>query len=117
MQLITKEQRKRMIENHRAREDRHNRPPVVKLFDPYGGSTWLLSSIEFRDGEGIAYGIGDLNLGCPELGEVSLKELEELRYCGNQRIERDKWWNPDGTLDEYHQASRAAGHIVDHIGE
>ncbi|MGJ7575711.1 DUF2958 domain-containing protein [Variovorax sp. RB2P76] len=41
--------------------------------DPNAGATWLLSEL---DAEGIAFRVRDLELGCPELGYVSLAELE-----------------------------------------
>jgi len=49
---------------------------VVKLYTPNAGATWLLSEL---DAEGIAFGLCDLGLGFPELGYVSLAELEAFR--------------------------------------
>lgn len=51
--------------------------PVVKLFTPDAGATWLLSELA-ADGD-TAFGLCDLGLGCPELGYVSLTELRRLR--------------------------------------
>jgi Protein of unknown function (DUF2958) len=52
--------------------------PVVKLFTPDAGCTWLLTEIDPENPD-IAYGLCDLGLGCPELGSVSLSEL--ARRC------------------------------------
>ena len=51
--------------------------PVVKLFTPDGGATWLLTEIDPDDPD-IAFGLCDLGLGFPEIGSVSLSELEAL---------------------------------------
>ena len=48
--------------------------PVVKLFTPDAGATWLLSHIEPGDHD-VAFGLCDLGLGFPELGGVSLSHL------------------------------------------
>ena len=48
--------------------------PVVKLFNPVGGGTWLLSEM---DEQGIAFGLCDLGMGEPELGYVAIQELEQ----------------------------------------
>jgi len=56
----------------------HPDQPVVKLFTPDGGCTWLLTEIDPEDPD-IAFGLCDLGFGCPELGSVSLSELESVR--------------------------------------
>jgi hypothetical protein len=54
----------------------------VKLFAPDGNATWLLTEIDPDDGD-RAFGLCDLGLGEPELGYVSLAELESVRArCG-----------------------------------
>jgi hypothetical protein len=63
----------------------------VKWFG--GPATWLIT--EYDPVERIAFGWCDLGLGFPELGYVSLTEVEELRVgILRQRIERDLWFTP-----------------------
>jgi hypothetical protein len=69
--------------------------PVVKLFTPWGGATWLLSELDPED-EDIAFGLCDLGFGCPELGSVSLSELEAVRGPGGLAIERDLHFRVEG---------------------
>jgi hypothetical protein len=74
--------------------------PVVKLFAPWGGATWLLSELD-PDNPDIAFGLCDLGMGCPELGSVSLAEIEAVRGPGGLRIERDLYFKPDKTIRAY----------------
>lgn len=74
--------------------------PVVKLFCPWGGGTWLLSELDPGDPD-LAFGLCDLGLGCPELGSVRLSELESLRGPGGLRVERDLHFRPCKTLSAY----------------
>ena len=52
--------------------------PVVKLFTPNAGATWLQCEID-REGDDRAFGLCDLGQGFPELGYVSLTETGGLR--------------------------------------
>jgi len=62
----------------------------VKFFNPYGRGTWLITEFDGRD---MMFGLADL--GHPELGYISLKELESLEYMpGIQQIERDTSFRP-----------------------
>ncbi|MCF0075481.1 DUF2958 domain-containing protein [Dyadobacter sp. CY261] len=76
--LIPDELKAKMIRNHYdVTEDRgDDHPPVVKLF--LGNATWLLSEIDpfYED---IAFGLCDLGMGEPELGNVSRLELKGLK--------------------------------------
>jgi hypothetical protein len=49
--------------------------PVVKLFMPECGFVWLLTELDPEQPD-IAFGLCDLGMGCPELGSVSLSEIE-----------------------------------------
>ena len=62
--------------------------PVVKLFTPDAGATWLLSELDLDD-EDTAFGLCDLGIGLPELGFVSLSEIAELRGKLGLPVERD----------------------------
>lgn len=62
----------------------------VKLFNPTGIGTWWLYS--YDPDTRIAYGLCDL--GHPELGPVSLIELEDFRGRFGLGIERDRHFTP-----------------------
>lgn len=84
--------------------------PVVKFFNPCGGATWLLSSLD-EDGD-TAFGLCDLGMGEPELGSVSLRELQSIRVKFNLKIERDYWFKANKTLSEYAAEARQLGRIA-----
>ena len=69
--------------------------PIVqmKLFNPVGNQTWLIT--EF-DGEDLFFGFADLGMGpgCAELGYISKSEPEEVELPFGMYIERDAWWTP-----------------------
>ena len=97
-------------EKTRAGED-HDPVPVVKLFTPDAGCTWLLSELD-PDEPDIAFGLCDLGLGYPELGTVSLCEIEAIRGSLGLAVERDLHFHPDKTLSAYADAAVDAGRIV-----
>ena len=76
--LVTDEQRIVLLANGRESLDNpHFDPaPVVELFTPDAGATWLLTEIDSDD---HAFGLCDLGLGTPEIGWVSLDELATVR--------------------------------------
>ena len=113
MKFLSKENLARLHKNAEASaaamgEDLGHRP-VVKLFAPWGGATWLLSEL---DQDGIAFGLCDLGMGEPELGYVDLNELTALRGPFGLRVERDLWFKADKTLTEYADAAYMAGSIA-----
>tara|TARA_R100000687_G_C6409539_1_gene145774 strand:- start:135 stop:323 length:189 start_codon:yes stop_codon:yes gene_type:complete len=52
------------------------------------------------------------DLGYPELGSVSIRELESVRGPFGLGIERDRHWTARMTLNGYANAARAAGRII-----
>ena len=92
MKLLTKDIRARLLRNGRIRQQLAEKPvpaeagieaeadfvPVVKLFTPDAGCTWLLSELDPEDPD-IAFGLCDLGMGFPELGAVRISELESAR--------------------------------------
>jgi hypothetical protein len=117
MKLLTADIRERLLENGRVRlqsqMDENSEPdvlPVVKLFTPDAGCTWLLSEIDPEDPD-IAFGLCDLGMGCPELGSVSLSELESVRGKLGLPIERDLHFTATKTLSAYADEARAHGAI------
>lgn len=119
MNFLTDDDRNRLIFNGRIRRDAAMaRPdveidffPVVKLFTPDAGCTWLLTEIDPEDPD-IAFGLCDLGFGCPELGYVSLRELADARGGLGLPIERDLHFRPEGSLSSYAAQARSSGRIV-----
>ena len=84
--------------------------PVVKLFNPCGGATWLLTESDPGDPDRL-FGLCDLGMGEPELGYVSRKELETVKGRLGLNMERDRWFTADKKLSEYAADARAKGRI------
>lgn len=90
MKLLTKTIRDKMIANGKAQyavrgtEDEIDFEPVVKLFNPCGAGTWLLTELDSEDPD-IAFGLG---------------------------IERDLHWSPKKTLMGYAREAWQAGRII-----
>lgn len=85
--------------------------PVVKLFTPDANATWLLTELD-PDEPDYAFGLCDLGMGCPELGYVSLLELQTVRGRLGLPVERDLYFQADRPLSEYTRLAQAEGHIV-----
>ena len=117
MKLLTKAQYGRLIANGRKQEPVRGTPaeidfkPVVKLFNPCGVGIWLLTEID-PDEPDIAFGLCDFGFGYPELGIVSLSELESVSLPFGLGIERDRYWTADKTLSAYAREAHAEGRIV-----
>jgi hypothetical protein len=84
--------------------------PVVKLFTPDANATWLLTEID-PDNPDIAFGLCDLGHGCPELGSVSLREIERLRGPLGLPVERDQHYGETRRLSEIARLARHAGRV------
>lgn len=114
--LITRIEREHMLAlgHQSAALVDHDPFPVVKLFSPYMGGTWLLTELD-PEMPDIAFGLCDLGMGFPELGNVSLGELQAVRVGGCPAVERDRHWQATAPLSAYVDAAFAAGHIVDHL--
>ena len=108
MKLITKAQRAKLMRNAKAQDGTKDFAPVVKLFTPWGGATWLLSEL---DEHGIAFGLCDLGLGSPELGYVAIDDIEAIRGPFGLRVERDRHCTLSKTLVEYANEAQADGRI------
>jgi len=121
MKLLTERDRQRLLANgalraallrdHPEGDVEADFLPVVKLFTPDAGCTWLLSEIDPEDPD-IAFGLCDLGMGYPELGNVSLSELASVRGRLGLPIERDLHFAPAKPLSAYAEEARAHGRIV-----
>lgn len=111
MKLFTKAQYEALLHNGKLTMNGvHDPKSVVKLFTPDAQATWLLSEI-IPDEPDVAFGLCDLGLGSPELGYVSLIELEAVRGKLGLHVERDLHWKAEKTISEYADDARAHGRI------
>lgn len=118
MELLTANDRARLLANGQTRRNaaRANPEaeidflPVVKLFTPDAGCTWLLTEIDPDDTD-IAVGLCDLGMGYPELGYVSLSELASVRGALNLPVERDLHFAPAQPISVYAEEARRLGRI------
>lgn len=84
--------------------------PVVKLFTPDAGATWLLAAMS-PDGT-VGWGVADLGLGFVEVGDVDLTELRRLRGRLGLPVEIDRWFKPDRSTRTYQREGEAQGRLV-----
>jgi len=91
--------------------DTYDFEPVVKLFTPWAGATWLLTELYPADPD-VAFGLCDLGQCYPELGDVRLSEIEAVRGPAGLRVERDLHFKADKTLSAYAADARRRGFIV-----
>jgi hypothetical protein len=121
MKLLTAAQRAKLIDNGRRQAAVKGTPseldlwPVVKLFNPCGAATWLLTEID-PDEETIAWDLCDLGMGFPEFGTVSLEELAVYRGLFGLGIERDLHFKARAPISAYIKAASKAGIIVEDVG-
>lgn len=111
--FITDEQRIVLLAN--GRESLENPDfdpaPVVKLFTPDAGATWLLTEMD-PDEHDHVFGLADLGLGMPELGWTSLSELASVRGRLGLPVERDLYFHAEKRLSTYARDARLAGRVV-----
>lgn len=84
--------------------------PVIKLFTPDAGATWLLTEID-PDDEDLAFGLCDLGLAAPELGYVRISEIAAVKGRFGLPVERDYSFIADRPLSQFAQEARSAGRI------
>ena len=117
MKLLTPQQHKQLLKNGcaqcaaEAEGKALDLRPVVKLFTPDAAATWLLTELHPNDND-IAFGLCDLGHGFPELGYVSLLELEQLRGPQGLPVARDLHFIADRPLSAYAAEARFHRRIV-----
>ena len=118
MKLLTKNIHDKLLANGRKQDevrgtdDEIDFHPVVKLFTPDAGCTWLLTELEPETPD-IAFGLCDLGMGFPELGSVSLTELRSIRGRIGLPIERDRSFKASHPLSIYAKAARQTSGITE----
>lgn len=109
MILITDDLRQRLLANGANPDADH--VPVVKLFDPCGAATWLLTELDPEDNDTL-FGLCDLGMGFPELGSVSLAELQSVKGRLGLGIKRDLFFEGRYPISVYAEAANEAGVIT-----
>lgn len=111
--LIPADERKTLLENgQRTANGQEIDPfPVVKLFTPDAGGTWLLTEVD-PDDPCRAFGLCDLGMQCPELGYVDLRELVTVRGNYGLPVERDRFFKATKPLSAYAEIARRKGYIA-----
>jgi len=111
--LITQEQRAQLLANSATfdTDENYDPCPIVKLFTPDAGCTWLLVHIE-PECPNIAWGLCDLGLGYPETGSVYLSEIAIVRGRLGLRVERDLNFTAKQPLSAYARDAHRTGMIV-----
>ena len=100
-------------EAQRAGEREPDHQPVIKIFNPYGGATWLFTESDPDDADRL-FGLCDLGMGFPELGYASRRELEDVRvHIGRHGLplERDSGFRAKNTLSVYADEARTCQRI------
>lgn len=113
MKMFTKKDAEKLARNAAASDAARGADlyhwPVVKLFAPWGGATWLLSEMTE---DGIGFGLADLGFGEPEMGYIEVEELQKVRGPFGLTIERDRHFKASKSLNDYAEAARQEGRIV-----
>jgi hypothetical protein len=84
MKLLTKEIEKKLKKNY---DNQNDQDVVLKLFNPIGQQTWLITQIEPNNE--IMWGLADIGMGFCEYGTISLSEIKSLKSPFGLSIERD----------------------------
>ncbi len=111
MKLFTDEQYRQLLHNGQPENRNCDHVPVVKLFTPDAAATWLLTEIDLDEPD-IAFGLCDLGLGFPELGNIYLPELIAFRGKLGLPIERDVHFTATHPLSVYARAARSRSGIT-----
>jgi len=112
--LTTEDEHRQLLANGQARAagEAIDPRPVVRLFTPDAHATWLLAALDAADGD-TAWGLIDLGLGMPELGEIKLSDLAAIVGPRQQPVMRDRYFQAARPLSEYLRLAQENGYIVD----
>ncbi len=112
MNLLTIEDVRKLTDNGGPQNRDQDNVPVVRLFHPGSNCTWLLSEIDPQRPD-TAFGLCDLGMGCPELGYVSISELEAVDFGIGWKIERDANFEAEFPMSVYALAASWKGWITE----
>jgi hypothetical protein len=105
MNLYTQEQYEQLVKNGLPENSGKDHIPVVKWVIPDANCTWLVTELEDND---TAFGLCDLGLGSPELGYISLEDIQSLRGTMGLTVESDWCFDPKHPLSVYVSAAHFA---------
>jgi hypothetical protein len=113
MSLLRSSTRSMLAANfeHGMKNPRFDPLPLVRLFNPMGRAVWLVT--ELYPDDDTLYGLADLGFGSPELGIVSLREIEAIDLPLGIKIARDLAFTTRHRLSVWAEAARLAGSIPD----
>lgn len=105
MMLMTKEIAKKLpaLYGNEGKTPSDTKVPL-KLFSPVSPATWYVT--EYDPETGDMFGWCDLGFGCPELGYVNLNELKQIVLPWGLKIERDRHWDGNTTLQQVMNGER-----------
>jgi hypothetical protein len=84
-----------------------DRVPVVRLVDAARGAEYILTALNPRQAN-VYWGLADLGLGSPEIGEISLGAICEYYLASNKALVRDATFDPKGKrLSEFLAEAKA----------
>ncbi|MBS0597130.1 MAG: DUF2958 domain-containing protein [Proteobacteria bacterium] len=86
--------------------------PVVRLFTPDAHATWLLAALDPADND-TAWGIMDVGIGMPELGQIKLSDLASIVGPSRLPVLRDRYFKAVRPLSEYLRLAQENGSIID----
>jgi len=109
---VTIAQSEQLIKNGSPDNRDKDHVPVIKLFLPGTGCTWLLTEID-PDEPSLAFGLCDLGMGFPELGYVDLDELGSIKTRLGLGVERDISFKGKYPISVYASAARACKQIAE----
>lgn len=117
MKLFTREILARLAANGKATrlaqqagQAEPDHKPVVKIFDPCGAGTWLITESN-PDEPDLLFGLADLGMQCLELGYVSKSELEMVKGRFGIGLACDRWFSTDKPLSAFAHEARKKGRI------
>ncbi len=94
MKLLTKDLQKTLPELY-SQEKVDDPIVLAHFFDPCGAANWWITEGSPTDSNDyLMFGLCDLGMGFPELGYVSIRELQEVRGPLGIGLERDLYWSP-----------------------
>lgn len=105
MRLLTLELRAALLINGQNPGADH--VPVVKFFNPLGEGVWLATELD-QDGDTL-YGLADL--GDPELGYFSFRDIASISLPWGLGIERDLLFTGMLPISVWAEAARQTGSI------
>ena len=112
--LVTADERARLLTHGQALAavQRFDPLPVVRLFTPDAHATWLLTELDPEDGD-TAFGLCDIGIGMPELGNVRISDLASIVGPLKLPVERDLYFTAKRSLSDYARLARINGSIID----